>query len=230
MDDKEYFLMAVIPFEEQNNLEGQRTCGAAALNMVYKSFGITLPQAAIWRVISLPDAYGGRFARTYRIAFDALLRGVCAVAFKARDPIRAVQMILASGNRVIMNHRLTADTGVGHYTVALAADEDKIIFHDPQFGSAQEKPTSLMRELWQLKFTPCEITGNFLIALARNAPSSYTCNKCGVLCPVSVTCPACYLTIPLQPSTALGCWSKTCDSRLWQSLLCPFCDTIFPVG
>lgn len=222
--------MAAIPFEAQINRDGQRTCGAAALNMVYKSFGIVLPQEAVWRVISLPDAHGGRFARTYRIAFDAMLRGVSAVAFKARDPIQAVQMILASGGSVIMNHRLRDNTGYGHYTVALSADNEKIVLHDPEFGPAQQKPASLMRELWQPKFASCEITGNFLIALAQGAPTSCNCTACGGLSRAAVSCPACHVTIPLQPSASLGCCSSTCDSRLWEALLCPFCDATFPLS
>jgi hypothetical protein len=222
--------MTAIPFEAQINRNGQRTCGAAALNMVYKSFGIALPQEAIWRVISMPDAHGGMKGVTYRMALDALLRGVSVVAYKARDPVHAVQKILESGSSVIMNHRLSVDTGDGHYTVALAADDDKIVFHDPQFGPAQERPASLMRELWKPKYDKCEITGNFLVALAQSTPASSKCITCGALCPATILCPACRLPVPLQPSTALGCCSGTCDSRLWEALLCPFCDNGFPLS
>ncbi len=222
--------MSTIPYEAQKNCDGQRTCGAAALNMIYKAFGIVVPQEAVWRVISLPDAHGGRFARTYRLAFDASLRGVSAVAFKALDPVRSVQEILESGSSVIMNHRLTKDTGDGHYTVALRVQNNTITFHDPEFGPSQTKSVEAMRTLWQPKFASCEITGNFLIALAQYAKGTHRCKTCGTTTPASVPCPACQVTVPLQPAAALGCSSATCASRLWEVVLCPFCDAVFPIS
>jgi len=221
--------MAPVPFEEQMNSDGQRTCGAAALNMIYKSMGIVVPQEAVWRVISLPDAQGGRFARTYRLALDAMLRGVHAIAFKALDPIRAVQTILADGSSVIMNHRLREDTGYGHYTVALSANDSLIEFHDPEFGPSQKRSTVLMRALWQPKFDGCEITGNFLIAVAPT-PAPYKCDVCGVPSPDNVTCPACDVSFVLQPASALGCVNAGCACRLWETVLCPYCDAAFPLG
>lgn len=218
-----------IPFEAQLNSDGQRTCGAAALNMVYKSMGIVLSQQAVWRVISLPDALGGRFSRTYRLPFDAVLRGVHAIAFKALDPIQAVQRILATGSSVIMNHRLHEDTRYGHYTVALSANDSSIEFHDPEFGPSQKRSTVVMRALWQPKFDNCEITGNFLIAVALT-PAPHTCGVCGVMSPANVTCPVCNVSFALQPAYALGCVNAGCSSRLWELVLCPYCDAAFPPG
>jgi len=217
--------MKTIPFEAQMNVDGQRTCGAAALNMIYKSMGLDLPQTAIWRVISLPDAHGTRYARTYRMAFDAMLRNVHAVAFRANDPIRAVRETLHSGCDVIMNHRLQNDTGYGHYTVALAADDEFIHFHDPQFGPAQKRTGENMRELWRVRHNDCEITGDILIALARNA-TSHACTTCGSQLPENIPCSQCLGTFSLQPAVGLGCVKNSCDGKLWQSILCPYCDVL----
>lgn len=215
-----------IPFEAQIISDGQRTCGAAALNMVYRSFGLEIPQPAIWRVISLPDAFGGRFARTYRVAFDPLLRGVHAIAFRALDPVHATQSVLSEDLRVIMNHRLSEDTSYGHYTVALAANESEIELHDPELGPSQRRSADVMRSLWQPRHANCEITGNFLIALtARPAPC--TCTSCGTQVPDFCICPACHARFALQPASALGCSSARCPARLWESVLCPFCDAAF---
>lgn len=216
--------MPNIPYEAQLNRDGQRTCGAAALTMIYQSMGINIPQLSIWRVISLPDAHGGRFARTYRLAFDPLLRGLNAIAIKAIDPIRAVKQILASGCSVIMNHRLKEDTSTGHYTVALSADDNFIAFHDPQFGPAQKRSLDEMRLLWTPKYQSCEITGNFLIAIARS-PTANKCNNCSTMIPKSKTCPTCLASFPLQPAVALGCIDEHCPARLWQLIVCPYCDT-----
>src|SRR5258708_2258196 len=221
--------MAPVPFEAQMNGDGQRTCGAAALNMIYKSMGIVIPQQAVWRVISLPDAQTGRFARTYRLAFDAILRGVHAIAFKALDPIQAVQTVLAAGSSVIMNHRLQEDTGDGHFTVALSANDNSIEFHDPQFGPSQKRSTVLMRSLWQPKIDNCESSGTFLIALAPIGVP-HKCSACGVSSTDSVTCPACNVSFALQPASALGCVNTMCARRLWEAVLCPYCDAVFPLG
>lgn len=222
--------MTSIPYEAQLQRDGDRTCAAAALIMVYSSFGITLPQEAVWRVVALPDGRKGLYARTNRLAFDAVARGLSAVTLKARDPIRAVREILTAGDRAIMNHRLTEDSWKGHYTVALSADDSAIVFHDPEFGPSQTRSTELMRELWTPKYSGCEITGNFLIALSNQSQSPCTCAACGASCPTAVQCCYCRLEVPLQPVAALGCTIPTCPSRLWELILCPYCDQLFTLS
>jgi hypothetical protein len=218
--------MNAVPFEPQLNSDGQRTCGAAALAMVYGAVGLNIPQLAIWRVISLPDAHGGRFCRTYRLPLDASLRGMHAIAFKAKDPVRAVAATLASGDHAIMNHRLAEESGFGHYTVALAVSDTEIHLHDPALGPAQRMPLEAIRQLWVPKFENCEITGNFIVALAT-AVTSHTCATCGTKLPELVRCPACHCRFPVSPGAALGCFSVECTSRLWEQILCPYCDATF---
>lgn len=79
---------------EGSALAKLRSCAASALNKVYHYYGLTQPQQDIWKVISQPDAHGGRYAMTYRLSFDARQRGLHVVAIKAKDPILAGRQLL----------------------------------------------------------------------------------------------------------------------------------------
>jgi len=217
--------MREIPYEKQMTANGQRTCGAAALQMIYKSFGIDLPQLAIWNAIALPDGQGGRFANTYRITLDVILRGMHAVAFRAKDPILAVEKILENNIDVIMNHRVSENVGFGHYTVAIDIGQTTIKFHDPQFGKKLTRSLNEMRSLWTPKHIPSEISGNVLIAISQNV-SGHTCHVCGQSSRENIICPTCKISLSLQPVAALGCTRTGCDAKLWEFIVCPYCDHV----
>lgn len=218
--------MAQIPYEAQQNVGTSRRCAAAALNMVYRSYGLSVPQGAVWRVITVPDGLGGLFAKTYRLPFDAMLRGLSAVALKALDPIAALQTALAADVRVIMNHRQREDTGLGHFTVALHADASGVAFHDPELGPDRRLDVGTLRALWQPAHNPCEIAGNILIAVAQQPPQPGQCGACGTAVPTGMRCSECLHSFPLQPTVALGCSNAACTSRLWEVVVCPFCDAL----
>lgn len=218
--------MNPVPFEPQLSSYRHRTCGAAALAMVYSAVGLRVSQFEIWRVISAPDARGGIFARTYRFPFDAAKRGMRAIAFKAKDSIRAVAAILASGAYAIMNHRLSEESDLGHYTVALAVSDTGIASHDPQLGPFQRIGLEAMRKLWLPRSENCEIKGNFRVALAASS-TPHACITCGTKIPEVARCPGCNNLFGLSPGAALGCMSAECASRLWQEILRPYCDLNF---
>jgi hypothetical protein len=154
-------------------------------------------------------------------------RGFQAIAFKAIDPIQSVQAILESGfSHVIMNHRLHEKTGLGHYTVAISATEEVIEFHDPEYGPSQKQSPATMRALWLPKFPLCEITGNFIVAIAP-APIHHICKTCGLQLLEKIQCPVCLLSFSLQPVSALGCTNDACNSKFWELILCPYCDSAF---
>ena len=44
--------LAAIPYERQEDVDGNRMCGAAALCMVYRSFGVACTQADVWHAVA----------------------------------------------------------------------------------------------------------------------------------------------------------------------------------
>jgi hypothetical protein len=80
-------------------------CGAAALSMVYQSFGLSVPQIAVWRLIATFNKFGRFQGHTYKMAMDAILRSFHAVVVKAMSPIDTLKAGLAVDVRAIMSHR-----------------------------------------------------------------------------------------------------------------------------
>ena len=67
-----------IPYQNQDPSSPHRMCGAAALSMVYASFGKIVPQAEVWPKISKHNRFGSLTAASHLIAQDALGRGFSA--------------------------------------------------------------------------------------------------------------------------------------------------------
>ncbi len=193
--------------------------------MIYQTLGRRIAQEEIFRVISEPDHQGRRFCKTYRMVLDAQQRGFAAIAFRARDPIRATAGVLAVDAYPIMNHRVSETSGLGHYTVAVGIDSAQVAFHDPEVGPVQRRTIESLRDLWQARFNPCEIAGNLLIAVAGPS-AAHLCMQCGTSVPAELQCGYCKRAIPLTPAAALGCMTAGCAARVWESLLCPYCDRL----
>ncbi|MEI4861631.1 hypothetical protein Q8G41_29010, partial [Klebsiella pneumoniae] len=71
-----------VPYERQVNTLSPRMCGAAALCMVYRSFGVVCSQEEVWPALVAPSATGVPCARTYLLCADALRRGLAAVTLQ----------------------------------------------------------------------------------------------------------------------------------------------------
>src|SRR5580704_11389186 len=106
-----------IPYEKQFDMQASRTCAAACLSMVYRSFGQEIPQRLIWPLIAKKNLYGRIASTTHLMVADAINRRFAAVAIQVRDPLRALRHCRDSGIQVILNHRLKPDSPAGHYTV-----------------------------------------------------------------------------------------------------------------
>src|SRR5437762_197108 len=91
-----------VPYEKQ---QGDHTCGAAALCMVYRAFGIECTQTEIWERVA-KARYGSKRARTYLLAADAIERGLSALVIKASEPWRILQRCHEHGVLPIINHRM----------------------------------------------------------------------------------------------------------------------------
>lgn len=216
--------MGTIPYERQSDPEAGRTCGAACLSMVYRSFGKDVPQTEIWPAISKPNQFGSLASTTHLMTQDVLNRGLSAVAIQARHPLQALRLCHEGKIRAILNHRLQPDVGTGHYTVMVDLDDNSVVLHDPYFGPSQRVSAAELNALWQPRFPNAEIVGNVLIAIASDPPPPPACQFCHTVIPLSAVCPRCRKPINLRPAAVLGCINPRCIARMWNYICCPACD------
>src|SRR5579871_1492680 len=149
-----------IPYEKQSDMPAGRTCGAACLSMVYRSFGKEVLQAEIWPAISKPNQFGSLASTTHLMTQDALSRGFAAVAIQAKHPVQALRLCQEAKIRAILNHRLRPDAGTGHYTVMVGFDDTGVTLHDPDRGPSCRVPHAELEALWQPRVPNSEILGN----------------------------------------------------------------------
>jgi hypothetical protein len=214
-----------IPYEKQFVSGVDRTCGAAALQMVYSSYSLPSSQTEIWNNVSLDDGKGKRYTQTYRLCAYSLQRGFSAVILRALDPIELLRKCKLLSIRAILNHRLRTDSQLGHYTVLVDVSNSTVTIHDPENGPSLVVPVTALTTLWQKTMNPaCEISGNILLALSMADTKNYLCSKCEASVPDSVTCLSCRKSFPLQPTQVLGCIRNECEERTWSEIICPFCD------
>jgi len=214
-----------IPYERQTDAETNRTCGAACLSMVYRSFGKQVPQEQIWAAIAKVNRFGSLASTTHLMAQDALNRGFAAVAIQARHPLQALRLCREFGARAILNHRPAKEAPTGHYSVLVDIDDKAVVLHDPFYGPSRRLAHAELLELWLPHYANSEIIGNALIAIAATeSPAVVACEFCHTPIPVAVDCPACKKPVGLKPRVLLGCLADTCIARMWNYICCPACD------
>ncbi len=213
-----------IPYERQYDPKSSRTCGAACLNMVYRSFGKDVVQAQIWQVIAKQNRFGSLSSTTHLMAHDAMSRGFAALAIQARHPLQALRLCQQSGIRAILNHRLKQDVATGHYTVLVDMDDKNVVVHDPFYGPSRRLSHAELLELWQPRFPSSEIVGYVLIGVAAQPPAVPACQLCRTPIPSNVECPKCKKPVGLQPAALMGCMSGDCIARMWNYICCSSCD------
>jgi hypothetical protein len=213
-----------IPYERQADPDNNRMCGAAALAMVYRSFGKDVTQREVWPKIAKLNRFGSLAANTHLMVQDALDRGFAALAIQAKHPLQALSLCRDNGIRAILNHRATEETPAGHYSVLVDINTEHVIYHDPYFGPSRRVSLVQLLELWQPRFANSEIVGNVLIAITDQFVALPPCQLCGTVIPPSVDCPKCHQPVPLQPASLLGCVGAGCAARLWNYLCCRSCD------
>ncbi|HBT77879.1 MAG TPA: hypothetical protein DEB39_13365 [Planctomycetaceae bacterium] len=159
-----------IPYEPQCNREGMRRCGAAALCMVYRSFGIAKDQILLFEEM-------GRSNRTFQLARHAVRSGYLeALIVRFRDPWEGLLRLRSSDAeiRVILNHRLRRDAGAGHFSVLVELDchGKYLVIHDPQFGPSRRLEKDHFMELWQPGGEHCEIRGGVAVLFSKDNKTS----------------------------------------------------------
>ena len=216
-----------IAYQRQSSGDSNRTCGAACLSMVYRSFDMDVPQTKIWPAIAKPNRFGSLASTTHLMVADALERGFDAVAIQARHPLHVLGVCRAAGIRVILNHRLHSEAGTGHYTVLVDLGDQDVTLHDPYFGPSRRLAHAELLELWQPRFPNSEIVGSTLIAIAARQPGEAVCEICRNPFPASVACPQCHKPVALRPAAPFGCLSEACVARIWNYVCCPSCDEMW---
>jgi len=216
-----------IPYEMQSDPQSNRTCGAACLSMVYRSFGREVPQATIWPAIAKENHLGSVASTTYLMAKDALGRGFSAVAVQARHPLHALRLCHQSGIRAVLNHNLNSYSPAGHFTVLVDIDDENVFLHDPFVGPSRHLSHAELLELWQRRSSNSEIVGNVLIGIALDPPALPSCQLCATPIPCETECPRCKNPVGLQPAALLSCVSNACIARMWDNICCPSCDYLW---
>ena len=181
---------------------GHGRCGAAALAMVYRSFGLAADQELIWN--ELQDYPKGQTrTRTFHLARNALEHGLSPVVVRVRKP---APFLLAdfSHVRMILVCRMRRDSGWGHFSLFLGANGQTVSLHDPLFGPNRPVELTEFLELWTPRNNNDEITQNVavLIAESRNEPT---------------VCSACSGTFFLDPLRFFG-------DGTFERMFCPYCD------
>jgi hypothetical protein len=213
-----------VPYQAQINRDA---CGAAALAMVYQSFGVQCTQEEIWPRTARPGPGRALRTKTWLLCADALRLGFSALTIKALDPWEMLRECAAQNIRAILNHRLSNATPAGHYSVLVAIDADHVVLHDPQIGPQRRLSRTELLDLWCRRLSDLEITGRVLLAVARGSQGPHLCATCGCELPRIVTCRNCRQSVQLDPASVLGCFSNGCDQRRWEQLFCPYCDCAF---
>ena len=157
-----------IPFEPQINRPGYRCCGAAALTMVLRSFGLDADQETVQKKIAGYDP-NSRCSRSFHLSRCALEYGLAAIPCRLQDPW---SILTNPGDiRLILNHRVRPESPLGHYTVFLSANEsdETVYVHDPQFGPNRQLTKLELLELWTPKGDDCEITGSIAVLVVRQS-------------------------------------------------------------
>jgi len=213
-----------IPYQRQQIVAGGRACGAAALAMVYQSFGMDCRQEDIWDRIAEEVRPNERVCRTHRLAEDALRQGLSAAILQAAFPIGLLRRMAGSGARIVLNHRLDAGSALGHFTVLVKLDREEVVLHDPHFGAGRSLPLAELEQLWKPIDGACEIVGGVLLAIGPEEKGPLRCEDCGAPLPAALACGRCHRPIALAPAEALGCLDRRCPNRRWDRLYCPSCD------
>lgn len=214
-------------YQTQRLEQSRRTCGAACLSMTYSALGKRVPEEEIWPAIAKRNSLGSVACTTHLMTQDACERGFCAVAMQARYPLQSLRVCSARKLPTILNLRVDRHRPAGHYSVLVGIDERSVILHDPLVGPARTMSHAELLELWQPGFGKQEITGNVLIVVGHPESGIHHCDVCNSELPSQVKCPYCGNPVLLHPAAALGCMGEECPARLWNSLCCPACDTLF---
>ena len=210
-------------FEAQARVPSQRMCGAAALVMAYRRFGLQVDQHEVWQKVA--HQHEGCFrAHTYHLAQDAIRRGLFAAIIQTHRPWQLLSACWRNNIAAVLNHRLSQDSHEGHYSLLAGLSGQRLKLHDPLLGPSVDFEREQFQKLWLPAGANCEIAGNILLAISDPAHEPSVLAHCNRALRDSVECERCQMPVCLKPAMALGCFNTKCSQRLWLRLFCPNCD------
>lgn len=209
-----------IPYVAQ---EDARSCGPAALCMVYRSLGVSCTQAELRPTVTRTGRGGIVSAHTHLLCRDALGRGFRALIVRARNPWEMLRQCSSHGVRAVLNHRPRVGSASGHYSVLVSADDETIVLHDPLAGPEMRYRREEFLPLWGPAWPGGEVPGNVMVAIS-SGPNRVPCAGCGEELPAEEACAWCKQRIGLEPGVVLGCGNEECPGRWWSCYHCPGCD------
>ena len=114
--------------------KGERSCGAACIKMLYEHRGISALYKEIWQDISLPGAIQplNRYCRNGLIIRHLIKNGFQAVGVSVCDVQAVLAICEENGMYGLLNHRLSAGSIEGHYSIYLYSDYKGIHINDPE--------------------------------------------------------------------------------------------------
>lgn len=211
--------MLSIPYEAQERPDG---CAAAALAMVYRSFGIACAQAELWPRVTA-SVRGVPRGKTHLIGRDALSRGLSAVVVRPASPWEALRECANDSVRVILHHRISTAEPSGHYSVLAGIDETSLRLHDPLHGPDRRLGREEFLALWSPSRHGREVVGHVLVAIS-DRPGECICLYCHSECPESIECVGCGSALRLRPAEVIGCLDLGCPGRRFEACYCLSCD------
>ncbi len=211
-------MLTAIRYERQRSVPGERRCGAAALGMVLRSFGIEAEQDDIWDRVK--TSAGTKYRTlTFALAKEARRRSVAAVLGRLRDPwpfleqcSREAAEVPNADFRFVLNHRVRPDSPLGHFSVLVdcRTEDNAVVLHDPQFGPNRTLTAAELRELWTPAGEACEITGCVGILFWRPEHTEQPDRE--------LTCPRCTVRFPLP--------LRLDEPLPWSVIFCPDCGKV----
>lgn len=199
--------------------------------MVYRSFGLEVDQEEIWESIR-GTIKGVEMGKIYKMSGDAHNRGLHAVALRCNTPdsferphahIKALRSAMRQNVRLIFNHINPYVDSVPHFAVITDIRADSVVFHDPILGPSNDADYDSFFDFWG--HGGKRKAGNVLLAISDTRTQT-KCALCNTKIPASISCTkkGCGRDIPFQPATGLQCVNPSCESSLWNAIVCPHCD------
>lgn len=197
-----------------------RACGALALMDVMKRWNIETSLPKVWEHVSQADPFGGRCARSYRLAAYAKRFGLHAVALKCRESHAWDALIQCArlGLSVIVNHQAQAARHEGHFSTLLNISKRSLVAFDPILRATVAWSRETFLAHWHEN---SEITGHVLIAIQKSDEQSSSKAMSS-----RDRCPSCGETIDFEP-VALFDPVDWQPGGLWRNFFCPGCDASF---
>lgn len=188
--------------------------------MAYASLGIVDRQENIWEAIQLTAHWKG--SSMQKLTQNAIAHGLAATRFRSRDPWTLALSCSRHGFPMIVNHRLRADTAIGHFSVLDAVASDVAQLYDPLEDATRSIRREQLLELW-LTRDGDRNPGAQLLVLGRPTGSVQRCRKCGRGINRRCRCAGCNQQVAVEFTELLEC-TAGCSARTWESVYCPHCD------